>query len=207
VSTTIGAAQNYRRAKWVFDFTISGLALLVLLPGLLLVGLLVKLTSPGPAIFSQWRVGRHGIPFRIYKFRTMHRHMEDSSGTTHTVANDPRVTSLGRFLRRTNIDELPQLWNVLKGDMSLVGPRPHVPNMRAAGMDFGAGVPGYELRHVVKPGITGLAQARGWRGEIACLGDARMRVACDLMYVRNASLQLDVYILLLTLRQELFGGV
>jgi lipopolysaccharide/colanic/teichoic acid biosynthesis glycosyltransferase len=122
------------------------------------------------------------------------------------VKGDSRVTPLGRILRRTNIDELPQLWNVLRGDMSLVGPRPHVPGMMAAGKPYDELVEVYDLRHMVKPGITGLPQVRGWRGETNSVARARMRIVCDLTYIACASIGFDVKLLLLTLMREAHSG-
>src|SRR4029079_2801901 len=124
--------------------------------------------------------------------------LADASGIAHTVPNDPRVTGLGRFLRRSNIDELPQLWNVLKGEMSLVGPRPHVIGMCAGGSRYDELVPRYSLRHIVKPGITGLAQAQGWRGDAHRRRDWQKRITCDVAYIDNFSIFLDLWIIAAT---------
>lgn len=190
--------------KRVLDFVGSATGLIVLAPFLLLIAILVCLSSAGPPIFSQIRHGQGGRPFRIYKFRTMYWRASDFSGVTQTVSKDVRVTPIGRFLRRTNIDELTQLWNVLKGDMSLVGPRPHVPGMKAAGKPYEDLVMVYPLRHFVKPGITGLAQMRGFRGATNNPTSARMRIVCDLAYAANFSVLLDIKILFLTIVYEFY---
>ncbi len=130
----------------------------------------------------------------------------DHSGVQQTVSGDPRITQVGRFLRRTNLDEIPQLWNVLIGDMSLVGPRPHVPDMLAAGRNYSDLVRGYENRHLMRPGLTGLAQARGLRGPTTHRWMAIRRIVCDVEYVRNFSLLLDIKIILRTVVNELRGG-
>ena len=147
--------------KRTMDIVGSFLGLLILAPVILLVAVLIKLESKGPVFFRQLRTGLNETPFEILKFRSMYTDLCDNSGVRQTVDNDPRITPLGRILRKTNLDELPQLWNVLIGDMSLVGPRPHVPDMLAAGRSYSELVQGYEYRHLMRPGITGLAQARG----------------------------------------------
>ncbi len=193
-------------AKRVIDFGGSLFALLLLAPLLSLVSLAVWLSSPGPIIFAQLRHGQNGRPIRVLKFRTFYADKGDTTGVRQTVVDDPRVTPLGRLLRRTNIDELPQLWNVLVGDMSLVGPRPHPIGMRAGGQRYEDLVVVYPLRTLVKPGITGLAQLRGFRGPTTSARSARMRVVCDLVYLAHFSILFDIRILLLTLWRELRGG-
>jgi lipopolysaccharide/colanic/teichoic acid biosynthesis glycosyltransferase len=136
----------------------------------------------------------------------MHTHLSDMSGVKQTVANDPRVTSVGRFLRRTSLDELPQLINVVRGDMSLVGPRPHVPGMRAASLYYEDVVPYYFQRHSIRPGITGLAQINGCRGSTAAAAAALSRVNYDLEYIERWSLWLDIKIIWRTIRHEIFAG-
>jgi lipopolysaccharide/colanic/teichoic acid biosynthesis glycosyltransferase len=157
-------------------------------------------------MFSQHRYGYRNHRFRIYKFRTMHVDRADRSGRRQTVANDPRITPIGRFLRRTSLDELPQLFNVLKGDMSLVGPRPHVPGMLACSVLYEDLVPYYFQRHAVRPGITGLAQVSGCRGATAESKPAMDRIDYDLQYMETWSLWLDARILVKTVRQEFLSG-
>lgn len=192
--------------KRVLDVVIAGFALVVLLPLLLFCALVVRLESKGPALFTQWRWGKDGRKFRVYKFRSMRADLGDVSGVQQTVKGDPRVTRFGAFLRKSNIDELPQLLNVLKGDMSLVGPRCHAIGMKAAGVPYEDLVPNYHLRHLLRPGITGLAQMRGLRGPTDTQAKSRARIASDIYYVSNYSLMLDVRIILGTLRNEVFGG-
>lgn len=189
-----------------FDILVSGTALLVLAPLFLMIALLIKIDSRGPVFFTQKRWGRSGRQIKVYKFRSMRTDLGDKSGVAQTVENDPRVTRLGNLLRRTNIDELPQLINVLKGDMSLVGPRCHPIGMLAGGVPYEVLVPGYHRRHLMTPGITGLAQMRGLRGPTVSVAKARQRIAADIYYVENFSLWLDMKILYGTLRNELIGG-
>lgn len=186
-----------RQLKRSFDLLVSGTGLLVITPLLLLIGLAVKLSSPGPVLFRQERYGLDGKRFSVYKFRSM-RVLEagDQPGLQQATRNDPRVTPVGAVLRRWSLDELPQLFNVLKGEMSLVGPRPHAVEHNEY---YRQHVAGYMQRHAFKPGITGLAQVEGWRGETANLESMAARVGADLRYQRNWSLKLDIKILLKTL--------
>ncbi|MCB1498887.1 MAG: sugar transferase [Bauldia sp.] len=188
------------------DIVGAALALFVLFPLLSIAAVAVRLTTPGPIVYSQLRIGLHGRPFRIYKFRTLYADRCDESGLIQAVPGDDRITPVGRLLRRTNIDELPQLWNVLKGDMSLVGPRPHAIGMHAGGMVYEDLVLAYPLRHLVRPGITGLAQLHGYRGPTMDPIRARMRIVCDLEYIRRFSIFLDLKIIVLTVWRELRGG-
>jgi len=179
------------------------LALLpVIAPVLAAAALAIKLESPGPVLFRQWRFGLCSRPTQVLKFRTMHVGRGDATGEQRTLARDPRVTRVGRILRRTSIDELPQLLNVLRGDMSLVGPRPHATHMKVEGHYYFEAVEHYRLRHRVKPGITGWAQINGSRGEVDTLEKAQRRLALDLWYIRHWSLALDLWIVLRTA----FGG-
>ncbi|KAA2244389.1 undecaprenyl-phosphate glucose phosphotransferase [Salinarimonas soli] len=180
--------------KRVMDLVLASLGLLVLSPLLAFVVLLVKLDSPGPALFRQTRIGFNGQPFRIFKFRTM-TVMEDGPTIRQATRTDNRITAIGRILRRTSIDELPQLLNVLMGHMSLVGPRPHA---RAHDDEYSKRVDRYFFRHRVKPGITGWAQVQGCRGETRRLSDMERRIALDLWYIDHWSMWLDLKIIILT---------
>lgn len=192
--------------KRAIDFLGSLTGLIVLSPILLLVAFAIKVSSPGPVLFKQVRWGLNGRRIEVYKFRSMYVDAGDATGIAQTVKGDPRVTRIGGWLRASNIDELPQLLNVLKGDMSLVGPRCHPVGMLAAGVPYEALVHNYHLRHAVRPGITGLAQVRGLRGPTVQASKARQRIACDLYYVEHFSLWLDMKILVGTIRNELMGG-
>jgi exopolysaccharide biosynthesis polyprenyl glycosylphosphotransferase len=171
--------------------------LVVFSPVLILSAALVKASSPGPIVFRQTRTGAHGKRFTVLKFRTM---VDDPSRAfAQAVPNDPRVTRVGRFLRRTSFDEMLQLFNVVSGEMSLVGPRPHAPETQVEGMNFENAVKLYRLRHRVKPGITGLAQIRGQRGETREIGMLEQRLASDLEYIQSWSIWLDISIMLMTI--------
>ena len=182
-------------AKRLFDMIVAGAALVVLAPLFLVVALLIKLDSKGPVFFTQRRRGFNQEIFKVFKFRSMHT-MEDGATVVQAKRNDPRVTRIGHWLRSSNIDELPQLINVVRGEMSLVGPRPHA---LAHDMTFEQKIARYARRHNVKPGITGWAQVNGFRGEIRTDYDIRGRVAHDLYYIDNWSLWLDLRILWLTI--------
>jgi undecaprenyl-phosphate glucose phosphotransferase len=181
--------------KRVFDLVVAGCLLLVLALPLLIVAIAIKLTSRGPVFFRQRRYGLDGQEILVWKFRTM-TVCEDGHQVTQASKQDSRVTPLGALLRRTSIDELPQLFNCLGGSMSLVGPRPHA---AAHNEQYRKMIQGYMLRHKVKPGITGLAQVRGWRGETDTLEKMQRRVECDHEYIREWSLWLDVKILFRTI--------
>ncbi|TCU06830.1 sugar transferase [Rhizobium sullae] len=188
-------------SKRCVDLTISVALLAVLSPLLLALAFLVRLTSSGPAIYKQQRRGLGGKSFECYKFRTM-RVSRDSDVFIQCTRNDSRITGIGRILRRTSLDELPQLFNVLFGTMSLVGPRPHPLKLDD---EYSTRIPGYEQRFLVKPGITGLAQIKGHRGPTETLKDMQRRIAADQTYVRNRSLKLDIDILLATVPSVLKG--
>lgn len=194
------------RTKRLFDAVSSILALLFFAPLFIAIALAIKLTSPGPVFFTQHRYGHRNRRFRIYKFRTMHTHLGDVRGVKQTVADDPRVTAVGKLLRKSSLDELPQLINVVRGDMSLVGPRPHVPGMQAASTLYESLVPYYFQRHTIRPGITGLAQVSGCRGSTANADAAISRVDYDLEYIERWSIWLDIKIIWWTIRRELFSG-
>jgi lipopolysaccharide/colanic/teichoic acid biosynthesis glycosyltransferase len=161
--------------------------------------LAVKLDSRGPVLFRQRRYGFNNELIEVFKFRSMHADMADATAAKLVSRDDPRVTRVGRFLRRTSIDELPQLFNVVfKGNLSLVGPRPHAVHAKAENRLYDEVVDGYFARHRVKPGITGWAQVNGWRGETDTSEKILKRVEHDLQYIENWSVWLDLYILLLT---------
>lgn len=201
-----GARRVHLALKRALDAVMAGAALVILAPLLAFVAIAIKMDSPGPVLFSQVRWGRNGKKIRVFKFRSMRTDMGDASGVAQTTENDPRVTKIGDFLRRSNIDELPQLINVLKGDMSLIGPRCHPIGMLAANKLYEDLVPEYHQRHVMRPGITGLAQMRGLRGPTVSAAKARQRIAADIHYVENFTLWLDLKILIGTVRNELFKG-
>ncbi|ENO82293.1 sugar transferase [Thauera sp. 27] len=187
------AYPNAARLKAVMDRSLALLGLIALSPLLLLVAVLVKLSSPGPVLFRQQRHGWNGQVIEVWKFRSMRMH--DDAQVRQATRNDSRITPIGRFIRRTSIDELPQLFNVLQGSMSLVGPRPHA----VAHNDFYANkIQAYMARHRIKPGITGLAQISGYRGETDTLDKMQKRVELDLAYINNWSLWLDIKILIKT---------
>ena len=193
-------------AKRVVDVAGASLGLLVFAPLLIGIAVAIKVTSPGPVFFRQKRYGYHNRRFRIFKFRTMFVHLGDDKGTRQTTADDPRITPLGHILRKTSLDELPQLLNVLTGDMSLVGPRPHVPGMLAGGILYEELTPYYFQRHNMRPGITGLAQVSGYRGSTAVPLSAIERLDHDLHYIEGWSLWRDMRIVFQTLVREFILG-
>jgi putative colanic acid biosynthesis UDP-glucose lipid carrier transferase len=182
--------------KRMSDIFFSSLAIVLLAPVMLTIAATIRLTSPGPAIYRQRRYGLYGEAITVYKFRSM-TVCEDDANVVQAQRNDPRVTPLGRMLRRTSLDELPQLFNVLFGSMSMVGPRPHAV---AQNEEYRKIIDGYMLRYKVRPGITGWAQVNGFRGETETVEKMKRRVEYDLDYLRNWSLALDVDILLRTAR-------
>ncbi|MFN5569625.1 MAG: undecaprenyl-phosphate glucose phosphotransferase [Bradyrhizobium sp.] len=185
--------------KWLFDRLVGALILLLALPVMALVALAIKLDSPGPVLFRQKRFGFNNERIDVFKFRSLYHHQADPTASKVVTKNDPRVTRVGRFIRKTSLDELPQLFNVVfKGNLSLVGPRPHAVQGKLQNRLFDEAVDGYFARHRVKPGITGWAQINGWRGEIDKEEKIQKRVEFDLYYIENWSVLLDLYILLKT---------
>lgn len=181
--------------KAIEDYTLASILLLLLLPLFVVVAIALKLDTPGPIFFRQRRVGLNNRVFRIYKFRSMYHAPQPETVVRQASRNDPRVTRVGRFIRATSIDEIPQLLNVLNGTMSLVGPRPHAVSHNE---EYGRLIPGYFARHRVKPGITGWAQVNGLRGETDTIDKMRDRVRHDVYYADNWSLFFDIKILILT---------
>ena len=184
--------------KALFDRCVGGLMLLALSPVMLAVALAVRLTSRGPVLFRQKRHGFNNELIEVYKFRSMYVDQCDATANRMVTKGDPRVTPVGRFIRKTSLDELPQLFNVLKGNLSLVGPRPHALQAKAANTLYDQVVDGYFARHKVKPGITGWAQINGWRGETDTSEKLQRRVEHDLYYIENWSVLFDLQILLTT---------
>ncbi|WP_308720851.1 exopolysaccharide biosynthesis polyprenyl glycosylphosphotransferase [Komagataeibacter xylinus] len=191
--------------KRAFDLSASVLILIAIAPVLALVALAIKLDSRGPVLFCQPRQGFNNRYFNVFKFRSMYTDMADSGAARQTSRTDPRVTRVGRVIRRLSIDELPQLFNVLRGEMSLVGPRPHAPQTRAGGQLLHEAMEEYVARHRVQPGITGWAQINGSRGELVTREDLRRRVVLDLEYIRAWSIWLDMKIIFLTIKREIFS--
>ena len=199
--------EPYRSVrKRIFDIVVASATLVFLAPVLLAIAITIKITSPGPALFFQYRYGYRNRRFKIYKFRSMRIDACNARGVKQAVRGDSRVTWIGRFLRKTSLDEIPQLVNVIKGDMSLVGPRPHVPGQLAANLPYEDLIPYYFQRHTARPGITGLAQVSGCRGSTVEAGRAISRIDYDLEYIEKWSLGLDIMIILRTIRREFLSG-
>jgi len=191
--------EHQRIVKDLIDRFMAAVALIVLSPLLLSVALLIKLDSKGPIFFRQSRQGLGDTLFQVLKFRTMYQDMGDTIGRQQTSRDDARVTRIGAFLRRTSIDELPQLFNVIKGEMSLVGPRPHAIGMKTGPDESARLVAEYAWRHRMKPGVTGWAAIKGSRGPLDHADDVRRRIALDVEYIERQSLWLDLYILFMTI--------
>lgn len=191
LTNTLNAA-----VKRLMDIVGSALGLVILSPLLFILAILVRISSKGPVIFKQERVGLHNKPFQMYKFRSMEVQTEDREKEGWTVKNDPRVTRIGKVMRKTSMDELPQLWNILKGDMSIVGPRPERPQFVER---FREEIPRYMIKHQVRPGLTGWAQVNGYRGDTSI----RRRIECDLYYIENWSMAFDIKIIFMTLLKGL----
>ncbi|WP_258305800.1 undecaprenyl-phosphate glucose phosphotransferase [Chromohalobacter israelensis] len=192
VTPMSGMARVLKRLE---DLLLGALITILVLPFCLAIAIGVKISSPGPVLFKQYRTGANGKKFKVYKFRSMRVHEEDNGKVTQASKTDPRVTPIGAFLRRTSLDELPQFYNVLQGRMSIVGPRPHALSHNEHYKEL---VESYMRRHKVKPGITGWAQVNGFRGETDTLEKMEQRVKYDLWYIDNWSLWLDVKIIFLT---------
>lgn len=190
-----GTDQIFKKFE---DMILGSLITFALLPLFAIVAVAIRLDSPGPVIFRQRREGFNNQTFEIFKFRSMRTERCEEDGITQARRDDDRITAVGRFIRRTSIDELPQLFNVLRGEMSLVGPRPHAPSTRAGDKLFGDVVATYAARHKVKPGMTGWAQIKGWRGETDTEEKLLRRLEHDLYYIENWSVSLDLYILIRT---------
>lgn len=184
--------------KWVFDKVVALTALVLLSPVMLVTAIAIKLESKGPVFFMQNRHGFNNELIKIYKFRSMRTDMLDATASKLVTKDDPRVTRVGRFIRKTSIDELPQLFNVLKGELSVVGPRPHALQAKADNQLYYEAVEGYFARHRVKPGMTGWAQINGWRGETDTIDKIMQRVNHDLHYIEHWSILFDLYIVLMT---------
>jgi Undecaprenyl-phosphate glucose phosphotransferase len=184
--------------KWVFDKVVALTALVLLSPVMIATAIAIKLESKGPVFFMQSRHGFNNELIKIYKFRSMRTDMLDVSAAKLVTKGDPRVTKVGRFIRKTSIDELPQLFNVLKDELSIVGPRPHALQAKADNQLYYEAVEGYFARHRVKPGMTGWAQINGWRGETDTIDKIMQRVNHDLYYIEHWSILLDLYIVVMT---------
>jgi len=193
--------KRYRQFRPLMECGISFIGLLIASPVLIVTGIAIKITSSGPVFYIQERVGKDGRLFNIIKFRTMHADAEFQTGPVWTKKNDSRITTIGRFLRETHIDELPQLINILKGDMSIIGPRPERPHFVEMLNDE---IHGYSRRLAVKPGITGLAQC--FREPDEAIRDVRRKLRYDILYIEKMCLMLDLVILWRTLNLSLLGG-
>ena len=178
--------------KRIMDILGACFGIVIASPVMLVCAILVKATSEGPVIFKQERVGLHNKVFKMYKFRTMEVQKQSAEENAWTVKNDPRVTKVGKFMRKTSLDELPQLFNILMGEMSLVGPRPERPQWVDK---YKEEIPRYMIKHQVRPGLTGWAQVNGYRGDTSI----RKRIEYDLFYIENWSLALDIKILFMTI--------
>ena len=189
-------------AKLGIDVLFASIALVILFPLLLAIAVAIKLDSPGPVFFKQSRLGFNNRSFDVFKFRSMYANMADPTAMKQTSRNDSRVTRVGKWLRKLSLDELPQLLNVLRNEMSLVGPRPHAPHTRAGGKLLDDALAEYVIRHQVKPGITGWAQINGSRGELVTTEDLHKRVTLDLEYMQRWSIWFDIKIMFLTVIRE-----
>ena len=194
-SRELGPRPSRLKLQLIYSTLIAGIGLLIALPIMALVAILVRLTSAGPALYSQVRVGLHGEPFRVFKFRSMRLDAEAATGAVWAIKDDPRITAFGRFLRKSRLDELPQLFNVVKGEMSVVGPRPERPEFVTT---LSEQIPFFPHRHCVRPGITGWAQINHKYGDT--LQDTVTKLEYDLYYIKNLSPVLDFYIMFQTVK-------
>ncbi len=191
------------RRKRVLDVTGAATLIILLLPLLLAVAVLIRLTSPGPVLFRQARCGQGGTPFTIYKFRSMYVAVEPDQTVVQATRADARITPIGRFIRRTSVDELPQLLNVLQGHMSLIGPRPHAIEHDRY---YEPQIPLYAQRFTARPGLSGIAQVSGARGETPHVSDMERRVRFDIAYIQSASLATDLRLIAATVRETFFSS-
>ena len=192
---------SYWLLKKMEDIILGSIIFILSLPVMICIAIGIKLSSKGPVLFKQRRYGLNGEVIQVLKFRTM-RTLDDGAVVVQATKGDPRITKLGHFLRRTSLDELPQFWNVIQGSMSIVGPRPHAV---AHNEEYRQLIEGYMLRHKVKPGITGWAQANGLRGETETLDKMKARVDFDLYYINHWSIWLDLKIILMTIMNGFTG--
>ena len=184
----------------VVSFSLALTGLLICLPAIPFIALAIKLSSPGAVLYRQKRVGLRGIVFNCYKFRTMKANAEADTGATWATDDDPRITPVGKFLRKVRLDEIPQMWNVLKGEMGFIGPRPERPEFVSKLTEQ---IPYYNLRHIIRPGITGWAQIRYKYGNT--IEDARQKLQYDLFYIKNLSIGLDFWVSVQTLKVIILG--
>jgi putative colanic acid biosynthesis UDP-glucose lipid carrier transferase len=190
-----------RMKKRAFDIIFSALVIFLILAWVVpIIALLIKLTSRGPVFFKQLRSGRNNVPFLCFKFRSLH--VNGDAHTKQVTRDDARYTFIGKFLRKTNLDELPQFFNVLQGHMSVVGPRPH---MLKHTQEFSEATKHYVIRQYVKPGVTGWAQVNGYRGEIKSDEQLQKRIECDINYMEQWSMWLDIRIIILTIYKSFIG--
>jgi len=189
-------------AKEVEDRVLAALILIMISPILAAIAIAIRLETPGPVLFKQKRYGLNNQLIEVLKFRSMYANRSDANAEQLTRRNDPRVTRVGAFIRKTSLDELPQFFNVLRGEMSIVGPRPHATAAKAGTVLYQDAVRYYDARHRMKPGITGWAQVNGWRGETETIEQIERRVEHDLYYIENWSVALDLWIIVRTI----FGG-
>jgi putative colanic acid biosysnthesis UDP-glucose lipid carrier transferase len=203
VSDISAKSTHLLQPKRLLDMSISSFLLIVLSPFLFTIAVLIKLESPGSSFFCQKRYGLNGHVFKIYKFRTLHQSYTNPTGGAQIIEDDPRLTAMGRWLRSWSLDELPQLYNIFKGEMSFVGPRPHAIDHHDY---YKTVIPDYEQRLLVLPGLTGLAQIQGYRGATPTLDLMQKRLTCDLIYIQKQSFKYDLIILSKTIFPSVWRG-